>query len=221
MQIVQQWIEKSLPVWQECLDSAFVTRLENDTLDETAFKGYIVEDSLYLREYAKVFAWAMTKAQTMQQLGVFYSMLAFVNESEDATRRQYLRRLHLSQQQIELLPLRRENQAYVDAMTAAAKQGGAAECMAAVLPCLLSYGWIIKRVAARTPQVLATRYGPFVRDYMDARYESICRSWCAFANQEAGRIDAKRQNACGEIFLCCSRHELNFWQMALEPRSDI
>ena len=49
MQIVQQWIEKSLPVWQECLDSAFVTRLENDTLDEMAFKGYIVEDSLYLR----------------------------------------------------------------------------------------------------------------------------------------------------------------------------
>jgi thiaminase/transcriptional activator TenA len=78
-----------------------------------AFKGYIVEDSLYLREYAKVIAWAMTKAQSMQQLGVFYSLLAFVNESEDATRRQYLRRWHLSQQQIELLPLRRENQAYV------------------------------------------------------------------------------------------------------------
>ena len=53
---------------------------------EACFKGYIVEDSLYLREYAKVFAWGMTKAKDMQTIRTYYSLLSFVNESEDAAR---------------------------------------------------------------------------------------------------------------------------------------
>ena len=55
-------VQESLPVWEQCLHSEFLERLADSTLDEACFKGYIVEDSLYLREYAKVFAWGMTKA---------------------------------------------------------------------------------------------------------------------------------------------------------------
>ena len=47
-------------------------------------KGYIVEDSLYLREYAKVFAWGMTKAEDMDAIRSYYSLLSFVNEGEGA-----------------------------------------------------------------------------------------------------------------------------------------
>ena len=51
---VQQLVQESLPVWEKCLHSEFLERLADGTLDEACFKGYIVEDSLYLREYAKV-----------------------------------------------------------------------------------------------------------------------------------------------------------------------
>lgn len=51
---VQQLVQESLPVWEKCLHSEFLTHLADGTLDEACFKGYIVEDSLYLREYAKV-----------------------------------------------------------------------------------------------------------------------------------------------------------------------
>ena len=50
---VQQLVQESLPVWEKCLHSEFLTHLADGTLDEACFKGYIVEDSLYLREYAK------------------------------------------------------------------------------------------------------------------------------------------------------------------------
>ena len=50
---VQQLVQESLPVWEQCLHSEFLERLADGTLDEACFKGYIVEDSLYLREYAK------------------------------------------------------------------------------------------------------------------------------------------------------------------------
>ena len=87
---VQQLVQESLPVWEQCLHSKFLERLADGTLDEACFKGYIVEDSLYLREYAKVFAWGMTKAKDMQTIRTYYSLLSFVNESEDAARLHYL-----------------------------------------------------------------------------------------------------------------------------------
>ena len=49
---VQQLVQESLPVWEKCLHSEFLTHLADGTLDEACFKGYIVEDRLYLREYA-------------------------------------------------------------------------------------------------------------------------------------------------------------------------
>ena len=43
---VQQLVQESLPVWEQCLHSEFLERLADGTLDEACFKGYIVEDSL-------------------------------------------------------------------------------------------------------------------------------------------------------------------------------
>ena len=105
---VQQLVQESLPVWEKCLHSEFLTHLADGTLDEACFKGYIVEDSLYLREYAKVFAWGMTKAKDMQTIRTYYSLLSFVNESEDAARLHYLKHFGLTDEGIQSLPLRPE-----------------------------------------------------------------------------------------------------------------
>ena len=93
---VERLIQENMPIWHQCLDSEFLRKLADGTLDEACFKGYIVEDSLYLREYAKVFAWGMTKAQTMETIRNYYSLLSFVNESEDVARLQYLKRYGLT-----------------------------------------------------------------------------------------------------------------------------
>lgn len=100
---VQQLVQESLPVWEKCLHSEFLTHLADGTLDEACFKGYIVEDSLYLREYAKVFAWGMTKARTMETLRNYYSLLGFVQESEDVTRLHYLEQFGLSEADLQAM----------------------------------------------------------------------------------------------------------------------
>ena len=144
---VQKLVQVCLPVWEKCLHSEFLTHLADGTLDEACFKGYIVEDSLYLREYAKVFAWGMTKARTMETLRNYYSLLGFVQESEDVTRLHYLEQFGLSEADLQALPLRPENRAYVDYMIDTARNSeGAAECMMACLPCMLSYGWIFQKL---------------------------------------------------------------------------
>ena len=219
---VQQLVQESLPVWEQCLHSEFLERLADGTLDEACFKGYIVEDSLYLREYAKVFAWGMTKAADMQTIRTYYSLLSFVNESEDAERLRCLRQFGLTDEGIQSLPLRPENRAYVDYMIDTARNSeGAAECMMACLPCMLSYGWIFQKMLDRSPAVRDTLYGPLVQDYAGPGYADACRAWAAYAEKVCTGLSPERAARCRAIFHDCSVHELHFWEMSAKPRTDL
>ena len=118
--------------------------------------------------------------------------------------------------------LRPENRAYVDSMIEAAKNGeGAAECMMACLPCMLSYGWIFQKLLEEKPSVQDTLYGALVVDYADKGYEAACRDWAAFAEKVCEGLSDERLARCREIFHACSEHELNFWAMAASPRIDL
>lgn len=221
MSFVEECVQGSLPTWAACLQTPFLQGMAEGTLDEGLFKGYLVEDSLYLRGYAKVFAWGMLHAGTMQEIRSYYSLLAFVNEGEGSTRRQYLKRYGLSDEAIQPLPPRPENAAYLQTMLQAAQQGpGAAECMMAALPCMLSYRWIFERLVQQAPGVLQGPFAPFVQDYLSERYAGLCRQWSAFADAAAGGLDGGRLGRCREIFAACSGHELRFWQMCGQPRQD-
>lgn len=222
MTFVEELVRQDLPLWEDCLHTEFLRRMADGTLDEACFKGYIVEDTLYLREYAKVFAWGMTKAESMETVRHYYSLLSFVNEGEGATRLYYLDRYGLTDAQIEPLPLRPENQAYVDCMIAAAKDGeGEAECMMACLPCMLSYGWLFQELVRRAPQVKQTPFWPMVRDYAGPDYADACRRWAQHTERVCAGLSGERRQRCREIFHACSVHELRFWEMSARPRSDV
>ena len=61
MRFVKECIQNSLPIWELCLNAPFLQKLENGTLEESSFLGYIIDDSLYLREHAKAFVWEMSE----------------------------------------------------------------------------------------------------------------------------------------------------------------
>ena len=222
MSFLDTCIQDSLPIWRSCLETPFLRRMADGTLDEECFKGYIVDDSLYLREYSKVFAWGMIHSNDMEEIRNYYSLLAFVNEAEDSTRRYYLKRYGLLDEEIQPLPLRPENRAYVDYMLNAAKNADdAVDCMMACLPCMLSYGWIFGEMLKNVPAVQNTPYARFVNDYAGERYESICKAWEAFTEKVCAGGSPEREAHCLEIFRTCSAHEHHFWEMAARPRTDL
>ena len=107
-------------------------------------------------------------------------------------------------------------------MIDAAKNGaGEAECMAACLPCMLSYAWIFQKLVARSPQVKETPYWPLVRDYADQRYEDACKAWAAYTETVCADLTPERAVRCKAIFKQCSEHELHFWEMSAQPRADV
>lgn len=221
MSFVEVCIQDSLPIWEQCLNAPFLQKLENGTLDESCFLGYIIDDSLYLREYAKVFALGMTKAQTMEDIRICYSLLSFVHEGEGSTRLYYLNRYGLKDPDIQNLPQRPENKAYTDCMLEAAKNGGMAECMMACLPCMISYHWIFQKILERTPEVKNTTYWPLVRDYASDDYLLSCQKWATYTDQLCAELSSEQMTKCMQIFRDCSHHELHFWEMSEQPRLDV
>jgi len=222
MSFVRECINECLPIWKQCLESPFLARLEADTLEEECFKGYIVDDSLYLREYAKVFAWGMTKASTLAEIKAFYSLLSFVNAGEGNTRIKYLKKWGLDDASIQHLPLRKANADYVHTMLTEAQNGsGVPECMMAALPCVISYSWIFKQMAARTPEVLNGKYADLVKDYTDADYDAVCDEWISFTDAACEGLSEEQLEHCRDIFKKCSQHELNFWTMSNRAREDV
>ena len=80
MSFLDTCIQDSLPIWRSCMETPFLRGVADGTLDEECFKGYIVDDSLYLREYSKVFAWGILHSSDMEEIRNYYTLLAFVND---------------------------------------------------------------------------------------------------------------------------------------------
>ena len=83
----------------------------------------------------------------------------------------------------------------------------------AVLPCMLSYSYIFRKLAAE-PESRQSRYWDFIRDYADEKYADSCREWCAFADQKCNEIPEMKQKNLADIFDKASLLEHDFWMMA-------
>lgn len=219
--VVEIAVTRSLDVWEQCLAHPFLQQLGSGLLSMEKFCGYLVDDSIYLREYARVFACGMLKADSMAEMQAYYSLLSFVNETEDATRLRYLRDLGLTPEQADRMEPRAENVAYYRFMLDTARAGGAAEIMMAVLPCMLSYLWLAERLTERYPQALEGPFGPFLRDYISPGYRDACRRWRAFADRHCQGRGPEELDALVGIFRQSSVYELHFWEMANRVRQDL
>ncbi|MCB6603414.1 hypothetical protein LI129_21690, partial [Erysipelatoclostridium ramosum] len=76
-----------------------------------------------------------------------------------------------------------ENQNYIDFMFEIASHGKNEEILMAVLPCMLSYSYIFRKLAS-VPTSRESRYWDFIKDYADEQYAESCKEWSAFAEHK-------------------------------------
>lgn len=213
---IKKVIDESMDVWRACLTHPFLQELADGSLPMEKFQRYIIQDSLYLMEYAKVFAIGILKAKTLAEIQTYYSLLQFVNESEDATRLAYLRQWGITQPEVEATPVLPENAAYTTFMKEAAQEGGMPEIMMAVLPCMFSYYWLAKQLTGDHPKALDGPFAPFWRDYSSDSYYEACRRWAEITEEACHGLSAAEQKRLSGIFRESSMHELHFWEMSYQ-----
>ena len=214
MTFFEEAVAAAMPLWRAAADEDFLTGMGEGTLDRQAFLDYIVQDSLYLRDYLKAYAMALFKSQTLHQMQVFYSVLGYVNDGENATRLRYLSEAGLTDDDVDTMEKKPACAAYTDFLLRVAREEDVPEIVMAVMPCMVGYRFVFEELLRRCPAVLEGPYAPLVRDYTAPEYAAACAEWTDFTNALCAPLPAERRAHLIDLFVQASAHELYFWQMA-------
>ena len=214
MTFFEEAVAAAMPLWRAAADEDFLTGMGEGTLDRQAFLDYIVQDSLYLRDYLKAYAMALFKSPTLRQMQVFYSVLGYVNDSENATRLRYLSEAGLTDDDVDTMEKKPACAAYTDFLLRVAREEDVPEIVMAVMPCMVGYRFVFEELLRRCPAVLEGPYAPLVRDYTAPEYAAACAEWTDFTNALCAPLPAERRAHLIDLFVQASAHELYFWQMA-------
>lgn len=213
MTFMQAVLEKNYPIWDECISSPFVQELKAGTLPFEKFKEYMIQDSIYIKHYARIYGAAIFYSQNLRDIQLFYSVLSFVTDSESVVRLNYLQQFGMTDDDIEYIAPLPENKKYINFMLKTTENHDVCEILMAVLPCMLSYSYIFRKIAAE-PETKASRYYDFIQDYAADEYFVSCKSWTDFTDRKCESLSSAEQKKLSYIFEQASYLELDFWKMA-------
>jgi len=209
---MKEAVDRSLPIWNKCINTPFVQGLKDGTLPLGKFKNYIIQDDIYLKHYARVYGGAIYHCAKLRDIQMFYSALSFVSGTEVAARHNYLKQFGLTSDDLEHIKPMAENQAYIDFMLDAVNSGDIREMLMAVLPCMLSYCYIFREIAAES-DAAQSPYRDFIADYTANGYYEDCKRWASFADEKCSEYTTEERVRLIEIFEKAGLLELNFWSM--------
>ena len=212
MSLMNDITRDSMDLWKAAADEPFLEELGKGTLSRDVFLDYIVQDSIYLRDYMKAYAMGMFRSPTLRDMQFFYSVLGFVNDSENATRLGYLKDGGLTDDDVEKVEKKEACRDYTAFLIETAEKGSLEEILMAVMPCMTGYEYVFAETLKRHPEVVDTYYGPLVKDYTAPFYGECCRAWEEYCDRICSSYPDKKH--LSDIFREASRHELMFWKMA-------
>jgi thiaminase (transcriptional activator TenA) len=199
-------------LWDAQLRHPFVQGLGDGTLEEERFKRWVLQDYLYLKEFARIFAWAVAKADRLESMAWYASVLDLTLNTEMELHRQYAARFGISTEALESEPMWPTTRAYTDFLVRTAADGDMAELLAALLPCAWGYCYVGQELARGDPPA-DQRYADWIAQYASEDFAAAA-AWLR------GELDRLAENAGPEqrqrltaLFLLSSRYEWMFWEM--------
>lgn len=214
MKVSERLYNSIIDLWNKYNEHPFVKGLADGTLPLEKFQFFMIQDHLYLMQYAKVFALGVLKAKNESDMRLFSSLIAATLDTENALHQDYLRRLNISQEMIAQAKPSIVTDSYTNYMIAIAEKEGLGELMAAVLSCSWSYkliGDFMEKFPGATEQEF---YGEWVNMYISDGYRSSNQLMIDMVDRlTEGYTEQQIQNL-EHIVYVCSQYEYMFWDMA-------
>ncbi|TVP74924.1 MAG: thiaminase II [Gemmatimonadales bacterium] len=205
----------ALPLWEAQLDHPFVRGIGDGTLEEERFRRWVLQDYVYLKEFARVFAWAVAKADRLESMGWYATVLDMTLNKEMALHRSYAERFGITEAELEAVSMWPTTRAYTDFLVRTAADGDMADLLAALLPCAWGY-IVIGQALAGGDRPDDARYADWIDQYASEEFESAGTWLREELDRVVGAADVPTFTRLREIFLLSSRYELRFWDMCWE-----
>ena len=215
MKYSEQLYRQVCSIWQSYETHPFLLGLFDGTLPIEKFRFYMIQDYLYLLDYAKVFALGIAKADSIEEMQFFSQNVHQILHGEMEIHRSYMQRLGISDQDAAQTSIHPANYSYTAYMLKEAYQGGVSEILAAILACSWSYADIALHLSERYPQAISHPFfGEWVAGYASQSYQATNQSLIDRLDIAAAHLSKTTLEHLSQIFQACSRYELGFWDMA-------
>ena len=214
MNTVNRLLDVTKEIWESYYEHPFVVGIQNGTLSKEQFRHYILQDYLYLEEYAKTFALGVAKAKNADIARLFAEYLNVMQE-ELNIHNGYFAMLEITEEEVEKTPRALDNLSYTSYMLRVAYEEGPAEILTAILSCAYSYECIAKNMLRQNPSADEHPfYGEWIRGYSSDHYAQANQVLMEKLNNLTQSYDEKQKQHLELIFTACSRYELAFWEFA-------
>lgn len=215
------WREAAKPAWDAYTRHAFVAGLADGSLPRPAFINYLRQDYVFLFHFARAWALAAAKAETLDEMRLAAATVAGLAEGEMALHVALCGREGIGPEALAATEEAPENLAYTRYVLEAGYSGDLLDLLAALAPCVLGYGEIGARL---TKEAGETPYREWIDTYAGDDYQAVCRDVGALIDAAAERrlgrdfAAAPRWERLAARFRDATRLEVGFWGMGLRGR---
>jgi thiaminase/transcriptional activator TenA len=201
------------PIWEAQYNHPFVQGIAGGTLDVDKFKFWVRQDYLFLIDYSRLLALAVTHAPDLSTMRRFADLLQATLHEEMQLHCSYASEFGISQQDLEREEKAPTTRGYTDFLLRVANLGDFAELLAALLPCMWGFSDIGQRLA-HGPRPGDERYARWIEMYSSQEFADLAH-WCRqLVDRTAEGLPEKALRRMEEAFLASSRYEYLFWEMA-------
>jgi thiaminase/transcriptional activator TenA len=204
--------------WHAYTRHEFVLRLAAGDLREAAFRCYLVQDYLFLLQFARAWGLAVYKSDSLAEMRRAQRLVAATLEVEIGLHLEYCRRWQLSKADLAAAAEAPATTAYTRFVLDRGVAGDRLDLETALAPCLVGYAVIAaERMADPGTRGDGNPYREWLETYAGAEYQSLAReAEAALDEQFARRGGEGRFPRLAADFVTSTRLEADFWQMGLD-----
>ena len=206
--------------WASYVDHSFVRQLGDGSLPLAAFQRYLVQDYLFLLQYARACALMAAKSRTLPDLRAAQAALSTILDETDLHIRMCAA-WGLNREQLESTPEHRATVAYTRFVLDCGYSGDVLDLQVALAPCVIGYAEIGARLVAQKGFSLDGHpYREWIATYADPGFQAAAvaarTNLCHLAET---LLTERRFPEVSRIFTQAASLEADFWQAALDAAS--
>jgi thiaminase/transcriptional activator TenA len=204
--------------WTDYTRHDFVRQLADGSLPEAAFRHYLQQDYLFLVHFARAYALAGYKSETLAELRSAAATMSALVDTEMSLHVAYCAEWGLSEADMEALPEDKATVAYTRFVLERGSAGDLLDLQVALAPCVVGYGEI-GRALADDPATKrdGNPYADWIAMYAGEEYQEVAvEAVSALDALMIRRGGPGRMPGLTETFRMATVLEADFWQMGLD-----
>jgi thiaminase/transcriptional activator TenA len=206
--------------WHAYTHHEFVNGMQDGTLPKAAFQYYLVQDYLFLIQFARAYALAAYKADNLDDMKAAAATVTALTETEMKLHVDYCKGWGISEDEMRATAEAPKNMAYTRYVLEKGMSGDILDLYVALAPCVIGYGEIGARLkSSGDTQAENNPYMPWIDMYSGDEYQPVVDLAIAQLDRlAAARLTEARFADLSKTFADATRLEADFWQMGLDGR---